>query len=55
MHKHLDEIPAIVVLFFDLDWDEAQWHERQMECATKVQIVRYPAVDSKDFSSYMTK
>ena len=41
MRKHLESIPAVVVVFFDLDWDEGQWKERQMECATKVQIVRW--------------
>lgn len=41
MSKHLQQVPAVVVCFFDLDWDEVMWKERQMECATKVQIVRY--------------
>jgi trafficking protein particle complex subunit 11 len=41
MNKHLDQIPAVVVIFFDLDWDETMWKERQMECATRVEIVRY--------------
>lgn len=40
MRKHLQQVPAVVVCFFDLDWDEVMWKERQMECATKVQIVR---------------
>ncbi|ELT94290.1 hypothetical protein CAPTEDRAFT_179073 [Capitella teleta] len=40
MSKHLQQVPAVVVCFFDLDWDEVMWKERQMECATKVQIVR---------------
>ncbi len=40
MKKHLEEIPAVVVIFFDLDWDENLWKERQMECATRVEIVR---------------
>ncbi|BFZ15043.1 hypothetical protein BsWGS_18082 [Bradybaena similaris] len=40
MHKHLHEIPAVVVVFFDLDWDEPLWKEKQMECATRVEIVR---------------
>jgi len=41
MYKHLHEVPAVVVVFFDLDWDEHMWKERQMECATRVEIVRY--------------
>ncbi|XP_025086483.1 trafficking protein particle complex subunit 11-like isoform X1 [Pomacea canaliculata] len=40
MKKHLYEIPAVVVIFFDLDWDEPLWKERQMECSTRVEIVR---------------
>lgn len=45
MNKHLNLVPAVVVIFFDLDWDEPMWKEKQMECATRVEIVRY------DFSS----
>ena len=40
MKKHLELVPSVVVVFFDLDWDEGLWKEKQMECATKVEIVR---------------
>ncbi|KAJ8416548.1 hypothetical protein AAFF_G00358360 [Aldrovandia affinis] len=40
MNKHLNLVPALVVLFYELDWDESQWKEKQSECATKVEIVR---------------
>ncbi|RXM28072.1 Trafficking protein particle complex subunit 11 [Acipenser ruthenus] len=40
MNKHLNLVPALVVVFYELDWDEAQWKEKQSECATKVEIVR---------------
>ncbi|XP_023686517.1 trafficking protein particle complex subunit 11 [Paramormyrops kingsleyae] len=40
MNKHLNMVPALVVLFYELDWDEVQWKEKQLECATKVEIVR---------------
>ncbi|MBN3301762.1 TPC11 protein, partial [Amia calva] len=40
MNKHLNLVPALVVLFYELDWDEVQWKEKQSECATKVEIVR---------------
>ncbi|CAI9734552.1 Hypothetical predicted protein [Octopus vulgaris] len=40
MNKHLSHVPAVVVIFFDLDWDEPMWKEKQMECATRVEIVR---------------
>ena len=40
LKKHQNEVPAVVVIFFDLDWDDVMWKERQMECATRVEIVR---------------
>ncbi|XP_069136567.1 trafficking protein particle complex subunit 11-like [Argopecten irradians] len=40
MNKHLNQVPAVVVVFYDLDWDEHLWKEKQMECATRVEIVR---------------
>ncbi|XP_013379073.1 trafficking protein particle complex subunit 11-like [Lingula anatina] len=40
MNKHLDQVPSVVVVFFDLDWDEPLWKEKQMECATRIEIVR---------------
>ncbi|KAG2465623.1 TPC11 protein, partial [Polypterus senegalus] len=40
MNKHLNLVPALVVVFYELDWDETQWKEKQSECATKVEIVR---------------
>lgn len=41
MKKHLEEVPSLVVVFFDLDWDESLWKEKQMECATRVEVVRH--------------
>ncbi|KAK4473809.1 hypothetical protein MN116_003143 [Schistosoma mekongi] len=40
MKKHLEEIPALVALFYDLDWDESQWEERSSECSQMVATVR---------------
>lgn len=40
MNKHVNQVPAVVVVFFDLDWDEHLWKEKQMECSTHVEIVR---------------
>ncbi|CAH1775669.1 unnamed protein product [Owenia fusiformis] len=40
LKKHLSLVPAVVVIFFDLDWDEQMWKEKQVECACKVKIVR---------------
>lgn len=45
LSKHLYVIPSLVVVFFDLDWDEPNWKEKQMECATKVELVRHSLLD----------
>ena len=41
LEKHLKEIPAVVVLFFDLDWDDPDFKEKQMECAKRLGTLRY--------------
>lgn len=41
MNKYLNEIPAVVVVFYNLDWNDPQWNEKKMECASKVQSLRY--------------
>lgn len=41
LKKHLHEVPAVVVVFFELDWDEQLWNEKRMECATLVEVIRY--------------
>ncbi len=41
LFKHLNLVPSLVVVFFDLDWDEPNWKERQMECATKIDLIRF--------------
>jgi trafficking protein particle complex subunit 11 len=40
LNKHLYLVPSLIVVFFDLDWDEPNWKEKQMECSTKVELVR---------------
>ena len=40
MNKYLNEIPAVVVVFYDLDWNDPQWNEKKMECASRVQTLR---------------
>ncbi|GAB6030246.1 Trafficking protein particle complex subunit 11, variant 2 [Chamberlinius hualienensis] len=40
MNKHLNKVPALVVVFYDLDWDEMAWSEKLMELRSKIQIVR---------------
>ena len=34
--KHLRELPAVVVIFFELDWTDPDWNEKKLECAGKV-------------------
>lgn len=41
MNKHLEQVPALVVVFYELDWDNAQWKEKQTDCAAQVEKVRY--------------
>jgi hypothetical protein len=40
MNKHLNELPAVVVIFYELDWDDPLWNEKSVECASRVQSVR---------------
>ncbi|KAJ8917803.1 hypothetical protein NQ315_010709 [Exocentrus adspersus] len=40
MNKHLYEIPAVIVIFYDLDWNDPQWSEKMIECASRVQSMR---------------
>ncbi|VDP02279.1 unnamed protein product [Soboliphyme baturini] len=40
MKKHLSSIPAVVVLFVDLDWQHPSWNEKILECRSKVESIR---------------
>ena len=40
MKKHLNELPAVVVVFFDLESDDPNWSEKVKECARRVELVR---------------
>ena len=40
MHKHLNLIPSVVVIFIELDWNDPDWNEKKKECASRVQSVR---------------
>ena len=39
--KHTEELPALVGFFFDLDWEDALWDERQLECVSKIEVIRW--------------
>lgn len=38
--KHLFEIPAVAVLFFDLEFDDPKWSENETKCITTIEHVR---------------
>lgn len=38
--KRVSLIPAVVVIFYDMDWNDSQWNEKIIECASKVQSIR---------------
>lgn len=40
VHKHLTSVPAVLVIFYDLDWDDPHWEERMLECTSRVQSMR---------------
>ncbi|KAK2581512.1 hypothetical protein KPH14_005173 [Odynerus spinipes] len=40
MNKYLNEIPAVVVVFYDLDWSDPLWNEKKIECASRIQSLR---------------
>uniref|UniRef100_A0A1A9X0V6 Trafficking protein particle complex subunit 11 n=1 Tax=Glossina brevipalpis TaxID=37001 RepID=A0A1A9X0V6_9MUSC len=40
MLKHLHVIPAVIVLFQDIDWNDAQWQEKQAQCALTIQTLK---------------
>lgn len=40
IHKHVSSIPAVVVIFYDMEWNDPQWNEKIIECASRVQSIR---------------
>ncbi|VDK32388.1 unnamed protein product [Taenia asiatica] len=40
MKKHLEELPAVVVVFFDLEGNDRSWADKVKECARRVELVR---------------
>lgn len=40
IHKRVNLIPAVVVIFYDMEWNDPQWNEKIIECASRVQSIR---------------
>lgn len=40
INKHLNQVPAVVAIFIELDWDDPAWQERHQACASRIQVVR---------------
>lgn len=41
LNKHLNLVPAVIVVFYDMDWNDIQWNEKIIECASRVQSMRF--------------
>lgn len=40
MQKHLQVLPAVVVLFQDIEWNDGSWSEKQLQCASLMQTLK---------------
>jgi hypothetical protein len=40
MLKHLHVLPAVVVLFQDIEWNDEKWTDKQMQCKMLVQSLK---------------
>lgn len=38
--KHLHVLPAVIVLFQDLEWNDPQWTEKQYQCVSMMQTIK---------------
>ncbi|GMR43330.1 hypothetical protein PMAYCL1PPCAC_13525, partial [Pristionchus mayeri] len=38
--KYTQKVPALIVLFMALEWDDASWHEKKSEAESKVESIR---------------
>ncbi|CAG7825272.1 unnamed protein product, partial [Allacma fusca] len=41
--KHLNDIPAVCIIFFDLNWTSAEWNERKQKCAQLIKQLKAEA------------
>ena len=42
--KHTQEVPSVLVVFYELDWDDPDWDAKKLECQSRVEVVRYACV-----------
>ncbi|XP_050428738.1 trafficking protein particle complex subunit 11 [Adelges cooleyi] len=40
LEKHIRYDPAVVVIFYDCDWEDESWNEKVSECSSRVQSIR---------------
>jgi hypothetical protein len=40
MLKHSQILPAVVVLFQDIEWNDSEWSDKQLQCASLVQSLK---------------
>lgn len=38
--KHLHVLPAVIVLFQDMEWNDPQWSEKQLQCASLMKTIK---------------
>lgn len=55
MSKHLEKIPGVLVLFYDLEWDDPSWESKHADCADRLHSLRYICTHGhKKFDHTMT-
>uniref|UniRef100_A0A1E1XLT0 Trafficking protein particle complex subunit 11 n=1 Tax=Amblyomma sculptum TaxID=1581419 RepID=A0A1E1XLT0_AMBSC len=40
LRKHLAQVPAAAILFFDMDWDDPQWADKRADCSARMRALR---------------
>lgn len=38
--KHLHVLPAVIVLFQDMEWNDSHWSEKQLQCASLMKTIK---------------
>lgn len=41
VQKHTEEIPSVVVAFFDMNWSDQQWNERKQELTKQIKNLKW--------------